>query len=155
MKIVACLLISLLLNSCWADGKEKGKEKEKVEFLHKNIVVGKVKLNVEIADTDALRSQGLMHRQKMANDHGMLFIFDKEKILSFWMKNTFIPLSIGYFDSNRKLLEIIDMKPMTSVMDRKTPLYRSRKPAKYALEVNQGWFKKHKIGPGTKWEWAK
>ena len=149
MKVLSCLLVSLLLNSCWADGKEK------LEFQKKKIVLGKAALTVEVADSDAHRSQGLMYRQKMAEHHGMLFVFPKEKLLSFWMKNTYIPLSIGFFDKNQKLLEVIDMKPMTSVMDKQTPLYRSHKPAKYALEVNQGWFKRNKIPLGTKWEWAK
>ena len=149
MRILSCLLASLLLNSCWADGKEK------LEFEKKKIVLGKVGLTVEVADSDARRAQGLMYRQKMGEHHGMLFIFPKEERRSFWMKNTYIPLSIGFFDKNQKLLQVLDMKPMTSVMEKHTPLYRSHKPAKYALEVNQGWFKKNKIPLGTKWEWAK
>jgi len=149
MKIVVCLLTSLLLSFCLASGKSE------VGFDKRQIVLGQVKLEVEIADTDERRSQGLMYRQKMTNDCGMLFIFSKEKPLSFWMKNTFIPLSIGFFDKNRKLIEVQEMKPMKSLMEKQAPLYQSRKPAKYALEVNQGWFKKHKITMGTKWEWVK
>ena len=129
--------------------------------------MGQVPLEVEIADTDELRSQGLMYRQKMADDKGMLFIFSKEKTLSFWMKNTFIPLSIGFFDKDRKLIEVQKMRPMrpmrpmksmrsmNSIIKKNIPLYQSRKPAQYAIEVNQGWFRKHKIAIGTKWKWAK
>lgn len=79
----------------------------------------------------------------------MLFIFDREQTLSFWMKNTFIPLSIGFFDDSKRLVDIQDMSPASSLMQAKFPSYASRKPAKYALEVNQGWFSRHNIGLGT------
>ncbi|MCB0387064.1 MAG: DUF192 domain-containing protein, partial [Bdellovibrionales bacterium] len=129
-------------------------EKEKVSFDEKMIQVGKVRLKVEIADTDARRSRGLMNRQKMAENHGMLFIFDYKRTLSFWMKNTYIPLSIGFFDEEKRLMEILDMDPVASVMDQKTPFYRSKSPAQYALEVNKGWFQRNGVEVGSTWSWV-
>lgn len=118
-------------------------------FEKKTIFIGSKKLIVEVAETEAEMEQGLMYRKSLADGYGMLFIFDSERILSFWMKNTLIPLTIGFFDSNKKLLETIDMEP-ASPMDMTPKVYESSKPAKYAVEVPQGWFKKSKIKNGDK-----
>jgi uncharacterized membrane protein (UPF0127 family) len=69
------------------------------------------------------------------------------------MKNTFIPLSIGYFNRKKELIKIVDMKPVKSEMDREVPSYPSGAPAQYALEVSQGWFQRHKVAVGTRWQW--
>ncbi|TGL69788.1 DUF192 domain-containing protein [Leptospira jelokensis] len=98
-------------------------------------------LKLEIANTPSTRATGLMYRTKLGEDEGMLFVFPKAEYLNFWMKNTLIPLSIGYFSEDMRLLESFDMKP-----NQTEEMYNSRKPAMYALEVNQGWFAKHKIG---------
>lgn len=98
-------------------------------------------LKLEIANTPSTRATGLMFRTKLGEDEGMLFVFPKAEYLNFWMKNTLIPLSIGYFSEDMRLLESFDMKP-----NQTEEMYNSRKPAMYALEVNQGWFAKHKIG---------
>ncbi|MCW7493952.1 DUF192 domain-containing protein [Leptospira sp. 2 VSF19] len=98
-------------------------------------------LKLEIANTPSTRATGLMYRTKLGEDEGMLFVFPRPDYLSFWMKNTLIPLSIGYFSEDMRLLESFDMKP-----NQTEEVYNARKPAMYALEVNQGWFAKHKIG---------
>lgn len=98
-------------------------------------------LKLEIANTPSTRATGLMYRTKLGEDEGMLFVFPRPDYLSFWMKNTLIPLSIGYFSEDMRLLESFDMKP-----NQTDEVYNARKPAMYALEVNQGWFAKHKIG---------
>ncbi|TGM81253.1 DUF192 domain-containing protein [Leptospira mtsangambouensis] len=98
-------------------------------------------LKLEIANTPSTRATGLMYRTKLGEDEGMLFVFPRPDFLSFWMKNTLIPLSIGYFSEDMRLLESFDMKP-----NQTEEVYNARKPAMYALEVNQGWFAKHKIG---------
>lgn len=89
---------------------------------------------VELAQTAAQREQGLMFRQELPADSGMLFIFEESAPRAFWMRNTYIPLSIAYIDARGRILEIYDMKPLSEA------LVRSRSPAKYALEVNQGRF---------------
>lgn len=113
------------------------------------IAIGDKTLEVEIADTEQARTCGLMNRETLEEGKGMLFIFDRPAPLSFWMKNTTIPLSIGYFDENRKLLNTADMKPSTKgQVD--FPVYPSAGPARYALEVPQGWFNKNNIEKGMK-----
>ncbi len=101
----------------------------------------------EIADTPELREKGLMHRTSLAESDGMLFVFEKEIYLNFWMKNTQIPLDIAYIDKNGIINEIYNMKPLDVSI-----IYNSIKPAMYALEVNSGWFNRHKIKIGSKIE---
>ena len=119
-------------------------------FEKKKLLIGKEKLTVEIADTVERTAHGLMYRKSMPEASGMLFVFSDEKPRSFWMKNTFLELSIGFFDAEKVLLDIQDMRPVTSEMEMNPPTYESAKPAMYALEVNKGWFQKHKIKIGDK-----
>ena len=94
----------------------------------------RVEVPVEVADTEEERQMGLMGRDALAEDAGMLFVFDAEQQLSFWMKDTLIPLSIAYIDSEGRIVDIQDMQPLDE-----TP-HLSAAPAQYALEVNQGFF---------------
>ena len=117
----------------------------------KTIKVGNKTLKVRLAITPMQQRRGLMNVQgmgptKLPENEGMLFIYRREEILSFWMKNTTIPLSIAFIDKKGIITEIRDMKPlgMDSV--------RSAKPAQYALEVNRGWFTKNGIKVGSKVE---
>lgn len=126
----------------------------KVEFKKTEITISGKTITVELAETETQRNRGLMYRDNLPADQGMLFIFESEQPLSFWMKNTYIDLSIGYFDKNRTLVDIQDMKK-TSVLTVEFPSYESRKPAQYALEMNQGWFKKNKIKLGARFEFKK
>jgi uncharacterized membrane protein (UPF0127 family) len=113
-----------------------------------------VKVHVEIADSPAEQEWGLMHRKSMGADHGMLFVFPDEQIRYFWMKNTLIPLSIAYIDSDRHIIDMQDMKPVReqTVPDSELPRYVSAEPAQYALEVNQGFFDKHGVKAGDRVE---
>lgn len=122
--------------------------KAAIVFSKQKIKVGKLALTVEIADNSEKSARGLMFRTSLADGTGMLFIFQDEAPRSFWMKNTFIPLSIGYFDQNKKLVDIQDMQPVKSEMEQNPKTYPSAYPAKYALEVPKGWFQKHKIKIG-------
>jgi uncharacterized membrane protein (UPF0127 family) len=99
------------------------------------INVGGVTLIVEVADDPLERSLGLMYRESLPEDRGMLFVYPDEQPRAFWMKNTTIPLSIAFADSKGTIIAIMDMVPD----DGKTR-YRSPGPARYALEVNRGWF---------------
>lgn len=102
-------------------------------------------LKVEIADTPEKREKGLMFRTTLNENEGMLFIFEKPQILSFWMKNTSIPLSIAFINEDFEIFQIEDMLPYDIIN-----LHNSKKPAKYALEVNKGWFEKNNIKIGDK-----
>jgi uncharacterized membrane protein (UPF0127 family) len=101
-------------------------------------------LTVELAATPAARSCGLSRREDLPQNQGMLFIFPESRPQTFWMKDTQIPLSIAFLDDSGKIINIQDMAPMQTDV-----LYPSSGPAKYALEVNQGWFKRHEIEVGN------
>ncbi len=100
-------------------------------------------LTVELATTPTSRGCGLSHREDLPPNHGMLFIFPDSRPRSFWMKDTFIPLSIAYLDKSGQIMSILDMTPRQT-----DPKYQSVQPASYALEVNQGWFRAHGIATG-------
>jgi uncharacterized membrane protein (UPF0127 family) len=92
---------------------------------------------VEVADTPDARDRGLMFRQEMAPDAGMLFIFEDEAPRAFWMKNTYIPLDILYFDGSRRLVSAqLDVPPCGD--QPRCPPYPSAGPARYVLELNAG-----------------
>lgn len=101
-------------------------------------------LHVEIANTPAQRQRGLMFRKSMPEDHGMLFIFPSDQLLSFWMKNTYIPLDIAYIAQDGTIEEIHHMTPLSL-----NPI-QSDHYVRYALEVNGGAFKAMGIVVGDK-----
>lgn len=100
-------------------------------------------LQVEIARTPEQHALGLMHRNFLPEDQGMLFIFDQPARRSFWMRHTRIPLTIAYLDASGRILELHDMQPFDE-----TPISSRSDQVLYALEVNQGWFFSRKISPG-------
>lgn len=110
------------------------------------IRVGGVPMTVEIADTPELRSRGLMHRDSLPEDHGMLFVYPEPGLLSFWMRNTSIPLDIAFLDANGVIVNIERMEPHTDTQ------HVARAPALYALETRQGWFAEHGVEPGERVE---
>lgn len=112
------------------------------------VEVGGQRYEVEIADNDASRAQGLMFRDKMADGHGMLFIHDYEEPQAYWMKNTRIPLDILYFDTGRRLVTQQRDVPPCSAGDA-CPIYPSNAPARYVLELNAGQAAKLKLQDGS------
>lgn len=87
---------------------------------------------LEVADDPEEMQRGLMYRQSMPRDHGMIFVYEREAMISFWMKNTYIPLDVVFLDASRRVVSIKQMKPLDLTS---TPTDR---PAKYAIELNQG-----------------
>jgi uncharacterized protein len=108
----------------------------------------KVEVRVEVADDLTEQAKGLMDRTTLGENRGMLFVYPEERELSFWMKNTLIPLSIAFIDSERRIIDIQDMKPL----DDEPPSYVSAEPAQYALEVNQGFFERRGVKVGDRVE---
>jgi uncharacterized membrane protein (UPF0127 family) len=108
----------------------------------------KVEVRVEVADNTFERARGLMYRTALGVNRGMLFAYPEEQRLSFWMKNTLIPLSIAFIDSERRIVDIQDMKPL----DDEPPSYVSADPAQYALEVNRGFFEERGVKVGDRVE---
>jgi uncharacterized protein len=108
----------------------------------------KVEVRVEVADDLFERARGLMYRTALGENRGMLFVYPDERKLSFWMKNTLIPLSIAFIDSERRIVDIQDMKPL----DDRPPHYVSSEPVQYALEVNRGFFERRSVRVGDRVE---
>ena len=102
------------------------------------------RLAAETATTTATRTVGLMHRFSLKPDHGMLFVFDAPQLLAFWMKNTFVPLSIAFIGVDGKILNIEDMAPQTETT------HPSQGLALYALEMKKGWFVERGIAAGER-----
>ena len=101
-------------------------------------------IQAEVASTVATRSQGLMQRKSMAQGDGMLFLFDESAGHCMWMKNTLIPLSVAFIDEAGEIVNIADMQPLDETT------HCALRPVRYALEMNQGWFKRRGIAPGTR-----
>jgi uncharacterized membrane protein (UPF0127 family) len=103
---------------------------------------GQAVIQAELARTPEERGRGLMFRKNLPDGEGMLFIFERDEPLSFWMKNTLIPLSIAFIASNGRIIEIKNMQPhdLSSV--------KSSRSVRYALEVPQGWFDRAGVRPG-------
>lgn len=120
---------------------------EKVIFKKSKIKINNQVISVELAESAQQQEHGLMFRTKLPKNSGMLFVFEEERILSFWMKNTLIDLSIAYINKDKKIIDIQEMKA-TSSLDMNIPSYPSRLPALYALEMNANWFSQKKIKVG-------
>lgn len=110
------------------------------------LVINGHPLTAEVAATDETRTQGLMHRRILPENRGMLFVFRETAPHAMWMMNTYVPLSVAFLDERGLIINIADMKPHTR------DTHAAAKPAKYALEVNQGWFAKRGIKPGARIE---
>jgi uncharacterized membrane protein (UPF0127 family) len=91
-------------------------------------------VKAEIARTDEERGNGLMFRKNLADGEGMLFVYERDQVLSFWMKNTLIPLSIAFIAADGRIIDIRDMYPHDESS------VSSNRSVRYALEVPQGWF---------------
>jgi uncharacterized protein len=99
-------------------------------------------IKAEVAATEAQREQGLMFREKLGSNEGMVFLFGAPAGVCMWMKNTLIPLSVAFMDEHGKIINIEEMKEQT--LDSHCAI----RPATYALEMNKGWFKQKNIQPG-------
>ena len=106
------------------------------------LTVGGHRITVELARHPEERSRGLMFRGSLPPDHGMLFLFERDEVQGFWMRNTTIPLSIAYADAHGKIVRIADLEPLDE-----RPV-TSIAPARYALEMNRGWFAAHGVVAG-------
>ncbi len=113
------------------------------------LYIGQNEIQVEVAKSPEERSHGLMERKYLGKDEGMLFIFETEDYHGFWMKNTFIPLSIAFIDKSGRIVSITDMKPLA--LDSHVP----PKPILYALEMNKGWFASHGVKVGDQIRFSK
>jgi uncharacterized membrane protein (UPF0127 family) len=118
---------------------------QKTSDLTIHTAAGDHRLQVEVAKNAVAQQRGLMYRQSLGKDSGMLFIFDEQQPLTFWMKNTLIPLDILFISSDLVIVDIMTMQPCTFDP---CPVYTSKRPARYALEVNAGYVHAHAIKIG-------
>lgn len=108
------------------------------------LTAGFHRIEAEVAANNAARMQGLMQRKAMAVQHGMLFVFDRDDQHCMWMRNTYLPLSVAFLDEKGKILNIEDMQPQTE------DNHCAAQPARYALEMNIGWFAQRGIKRGDR-----
>jgi uncharacterized protein len=108
------------------------------------LTINKHKITAEVANTDATRSAGLMHRRILPEHRGMLFVFPDVGIHAMWMMNTYVALSVAFIDTDGTIINIADMQPHTQ------NAHPAARPAKYALEMNQSWFRTRGIKPGDR-----
>lgn len=134
-RVLIGLVATLLLGAC---------ETEDIFPL----TIGAAELEVEVVDTPEARARGLMFRESLPEDRGMLFVFERSEPRAFYMRNTEIPLSIAYIDDRRVIREMHDMEPFS------LESVPSRYPAMYALEVNQGAFDRLGIRVGDRLEFS-
>jgi len=102
------------------------------------------RIEAEVAANDQNRQVGLMNRTAMPPQRGMLFVFPKENTHCMWMRNTLIPLSVAFIDADGVIINIENMQPQTE------DNHCAKVPARYALEMNLGWFAQRGIKPGVK-----
>jgi uncharacterized protein len=135
-KTLLGLVLLLIVLSVWG-GRQVMRPQPPLPTV--TIRVGTQSLQVELATTAAQRERGLMFREALGEGRGMLFVYEHDQHLAFWMHNTRIPLSVAFLNADGRVLNIADMRPEDDT------IHRSAAPARYALEVNQGWFTRQGI----------
>lgn len=134
-KTLVGLLAGLTISAaCWAQNAMPVME----------LSAGFHRIEAEVAATDPNRQLGLMNRKAMPMQRGMLFVFTQDNTHCMWMRNTLLPLSVAFMDGEGKIINIEDMQPQTE------DNHCARRPARYALEMNLGWFAQRGIKPGVK-----
>ena len=117
-----------------------------------NFIDSKTEIKVEIADTTQERSRGLMFREKLPIDMGMLFVFPEEDERGFWMKNTLIPLDMIFIDAEGRIINIEEAVPEPNTSDENLKTYRSGEPAKYVIETNSSFTERRNVEEGDRVE---
>ncbi|MFN3466334.1 MAG: DUF192 domain-containing protein [Candidatus Brocadiales bacterium] len=136
--VAGILLILLIAALFYNSTVEKGN-------FYKLRIAGE-EITVELARTTEEHGLGLMYRHSLPENHGMLFIFPEEEHLSFWMKNTYIPLSIAFISTEGIITQIEPMEPLT------VNSHDSKEKVRYALEMLEGWFERHNVKVGDRVE---
>jgi uncharacterized membrane protein (UPF0127 family) len=150
--IIGGLLLLVAVSACRRDQATAataatGAAKTVADFFP--IQVGDRVIRMQLAVRDAEMQRGLMQRRDLGRDEGMIFVYERPRQLSFWMRNTPTPLDIGFFDASGELKEVYPMYPFdeTSVPSRSAEI-------QYALEMNQGWYRENGVKPGAKLDLA-
>lgn len=149
---LACLTALLFFLAC-IGGNEAPPTVESTPTLGPEIeaqaTIASCTFYLEVADTSEERARGLMERESLGKDRGMLFIFENEQTLNFWMKNTLIPLDILFIDETLTVVDVQAMRPEHESASGSLPIYTSAAPSMYAIEINEGLAKECGIEPGA------
>jgi uncharacterized membrane protein (UPF0127 family) len=132
MRKIFCLLALLLSGNVHA------------ELPAVDLAVGMYLVHAEVADSMSTRMEGLMYRKSMPQGAGMVFVFDENATQCMWMKNTLIPLAVAFIDEAGTIINIAEMQPQSE------QTHCATRPARYALEMNKGWFSQRGIKAGAK-----
>jgi uncharacterized protein len=143
------LVALLLLTACSPRGPEPGPDADRTTQLEIRTDNGVVEVDVEVADDDQERAIGLMNRERLDSDAGMVFLFEEPLNTTFWMKDTLIPLSIAFWNGGGRIVAILDMEPCEADP---CPFYDPGIEFEGALEVNQGFFEEHGVELGDRVE---
>ena len=138
------LTVWLILIGNLSPSNARAQEGPQLSLNRIKISAGMHQLDTQLAMTPQERQIGLMNRPSMPNHEGMLFVFEEAGVQCFWMKNTLLPLTAAFVADDGTIVNLADMKPQ--VLDS----HCSKKPVRYVLEMNQGWFAKRGIKPGFK-----
>ena len=141
MKTTSSTLLAVLLFCAGIAGAE---DMPQTALPREKLSVGIHQIDTQLAVTSEQREIGLMFRKEMPPHEGMLFVFEQPSRMCFWMKNTVLPLTAAFIADDGSIVNLENMKPQT------TDSHCSAKPVRYVLEMNQGWFAKRGIKPGTK-----
>jgi hypothetical protein len=136
------LLVGLLLGGCTLDALDD--RQPQTGLKRARLVVKGAALDVELARTPRQIQKGLMYRESLSEDHGMLFVFGSPGKQCFWMKNTSVPLTAAFLDAQGTVLNMADMEPLSE------QLHCSSGQAVYVLEVPRGWFQRHSVVVGDR-----
>ncbi len=149
LTIMTLFSIAVYIHYDNPDGKRNGKELAEVTFVTNS---SGLTIYCEVADTPDERERGLMNRDNLAQDRGMLFVFEPSRNVTFWMKNTTIPLDIIFVTENSTVADVARADPEPGVSDDELTRYKSDGPAKWVVEINQGLAGENGVGPGIKVE---
>lgn len=141
---LAALLAATLLLFTGATSPAHAQSRAQPTLATVKLTAGIHVITAETATTPQTRTVGLMHRERLAPNHGMLFVFEDRAQQCFWMRNTPVPLTIAFIEDDGTIVQLADMAPKTEVS------HCSQKPVRYALEMEQGWFAKRGIAAGAK-----
>ena len=136
MRLIGFLFLFGIAVSSWSQAQ--------LELPRVKLSAGLHLIDAQVAATPVQREIGLMHRTEMPMQEGMLFVFEQASVQCFWMKNTLIPLTAAFLADDGTIVNLANMKPQT------TDAHCSKKPVRFVLEMNQGWFAKKGIREGNK-----
>jgi len=141
MKYFSSIALTVLL---FGQGIAGAQDTPQTQLQRTGLSVGIHQIDAQIAMTSEQREIGLMFRKDMPQHEGMLFVFESPSRLCFWMKNTLLPLTAAFIADDGTVVNLENMKPQT------TDSHCSSKPVRFVLEMNQGWFAKRGVKPGSK-----